>query len=139
MSREWIVLDTNIWIFGLRNHPEFPACAKLLLNLPKLKVKIPKQILQELQDNLSVDEFNEFFELNQYLTNLTLTWQGVDHHLITKYLNKGCKYGDAEISAYLEDSNSKTLVSENRDFLFEIEGLPFRVLISTEAINEFLS
>lgn len=46
--------------------------------------------------------------------------------------------GDAEISAYLEDSNSKTLVSENRDFLFEIEGLPFRVLISTEAINEFL-
>jgi len=33
--------------------------------------------------------------------------------------------GDAEISAYLEDTNLKTLVSENRDFLFEIEGCHF--------------
>jgi len=30
---EWIVLDTNIWIFGLRRGPDFPACAELLDNL----------------------------------------------------------------------------------------------------------
>jgi hypothetical protein len=27
---EWIVLDTNVWIFGLRRIPDFPACAELL-------------------------------------------------------------------------------------------------------------
>ena len=30
---EWIVLDTNIWIFGLRRVPDIPACAQLLERL----------------------------------------------------------------------------------------------------------
>ena len=35
---EWIVLDTNIWIFGLRPISDFPACADLLENLNRLDV-----------------------------------------------------------------------------------------------------
>ena len=27
---EWIILDTNIWIFGLRRVPDIPACAEIL-------------------------------------------------------------------------------------------------------------
>ena len=33
IDSEWIVLDTNIWIFGLRDEPE---CYQLLQNLNRL-------------------------------------------------------------------------------------------------------
>ena len=45
---EWIILDTNVWIFGLRRIPDFAACAELLQNLNRLRVVLPRQILQEL-------------------------------------------------------------------------------------------
>ena len=45
----WVVLDTNIWIFGLRHQPEQLACAQVLQHLPQLHVKIPRQVLLELQ------------------------------------------------------------------------------------------
>ena len=49
---DWIILDTNVWIFGLRRVPYLPACAELLQNLNRLQVVLPQQILQELQANL---------------------------------------------------------------------------------------
>jgi len=45
---DWVVLDTNIWIFGLRHQPEQPACAQVLQHLPQLHVKIPRQVRLEL-------------------------------------------------------------------------------------------
>lgn len=50
---EWIGFDTNIWIFGLRQVPEIPACAELLEHLVRLRVVLPRQVLQELHANLS--------------------------------------------------------------------------------------
>ena len=50
---ESILLDTNIWIFGLRRAPDFSACAELLNHLNQLRVILPRQILQELQANLT--------------------------------------------------------------------------------------
>jgi hypothetical protein len=51
----------------------------------------------------------------------------------------GCKLGDAAVSAYLEEEGVKTLISENRHFLAEITGLPFRVLSAAalEELNRF--
>jgi hypothetical protein len=46
---EWIVLDTNIWIFGQRRVLGFTECADLLDFLSRLRVVLPRQILQELQ------------------------------------------------------------------------------------------
>ena len=46
-----VVLDTNIWIFGLRRHPDLPACAQLLERLGQLQVILPRQLLQELRAN----------------------------------------------------------------------------------------
>ena len=60
---EWILLDTNIWIFGLRRVPDFPACTELLENLNRLRVVLPRQILQELQANLVEDELRALFRL----------------------------------------------------------------------------
>ncbi len=49
---EWVVLDTNVWIFGLRDEPDRPACLQMLQRLPRLYVQVPRQILLELRANL---------------------------------------------------------------------------------------
>jgi len=42
---EWIVLDTNIWLFGQRRIPGFTECAELLDFLNRLRVVLPRQVL----------------------------------------------------------------------------------------------
>ncbi|MBU1626083.1 PIN domain-containing protein [bacterium] len=133
---EWIVLDTNIWIFGLREHPEHPACTKLLKNLYRLHVKIPRQILLELQANLSKDELKEIFKLLNYLGgSVEFRWDKVNKELISKYQSMGLRQGDAVIAAHLESMNIKILVSENRDFLQKIEEPPFKVMKADEIVK----
>lgn len=44
--------------------------------------------------------------------------------------------GDAAVAAHLEEPNIKLLVSENRDFLEEIQELPFRRLSAAQALAE---
>jgi predicted nucleic acid-binding protein len=136
---EWIVLDTNIWIFGLREHPKYPACSTLLHNFSKLFIKMPRHILRELQANLTKDELSDLFKLlNRYPENYEINWEKVKTKHLNKYLKFGCKLGDAAVAAHLEELNIKTFVSENRDFLSDIERFPFRVLNSEEAVKELL-
>ena len=112
---EWIVLDTNVWIFGLRRFPDLPACVELLEHLDRLRVVVPRQILQEIQANL---------------------WEKTKPDLIARYQNLGCKLGDAAVAAHLEELGIKLLVSENRDFLEELSDLPFRRLSAAQAMTE---
>jgi hypothetical protein len=63
IANEWIVFDTNIWIFGLRNQADQPACYQLLQSLSLLYVKTPYQIFLELQANLVPEELKRFFRL----------------------------------------------------------------------------
>lgn len=134
---ERIVLDTNIWIFGLRRTPEFPACADLLQNLSRLQIVLPRQILQELQANLVEDELRALFRLlNRLPISPKIDWQKATPETIAKYQRMGCKLGDAVVSAHLEELKIKTLVTENRDFLEELSNLPFRRLNASEAIAE---
>ncbi len=73
---EWVVLDTNIWIFGLRRVTDCPACAELLENLNQLQVALPRQILQELQANLTEDELRVLFQLlNRLERPPKIDWQ----------------------------------------------------------------
>ncbi len=137
IDNEWIVLDTNIWIFGLRNQADQPDCYQLLQRLNKLYVKTPYQIFLELQANLSPDELNRFFRIiHLYPNRIELLWVKAEFDLINKYRDLGCKLGDASIAAHLEMMSIKTLVSENRDFFEEIKGFPFRVLRVNEALRE---
>ena len=134
IDNEWIVLDTNIWILGLRNQA---ACYRLLQCLNKLYVKTPYQIFLELQANLNPDELKRFFRLiHLYPNRIELSWEKAELDLINKYRSVGCKLGDAAIAAHLEMMSIKTLISENRDFFEEIKGLPFRVLRVEEALRE---
>jgi len=134
---EWIVLDTNIWIFGLRRVPEFPACSELLENLTQLRIVLPRQILQELQGNLSEDEMRSLFRVLNRLPHVTkIDWKKAIREIVSKYQRAGCKLGDAVVAAHLEECGVKILVTENRDFIEEIPGLPFRRLRAEHAMIE---
>ena len=135
---EGVVFDTNIWIFGLRQQPEQPACAQVLTYVPQLHVKIPRQVLLELQANLRHEEMREFFRLlHRHPGHTDIRWEHVELSRIRTYQQCGCKLGDAAIAAHIEVLGVGTLVSENRDFLYEIVGLPFRVLRAVEFLQEF--
>jgi hypothetical protein len=137
IGRDWVVLDTNVWIFGLRHQPGQPACAQVLQRLPQLHIRVPRQVLLELQANLSNEEMWEFFRLlNRHPERTDIRWERVELSFIHKYQRLGCKLGDATVAAHMETLAVETLVSENRDFLYEIKGLPFRVLRAEEILRE---
>jgi len=134
---EWISFDTNIYIFGIREDPNFPACVELVERIGELYVFIPRQIIRELQNNLQPDEVYELFRLfNQYPDRIRINWKTTALTSIEKFQQLGCKLGDAVIAAHLEEQNVQMLISENRHFLIEIPGLPFRVLSAAEALEE---
>jgi hypothetical protein len=137
INNEWIVFDTNIWIFGLRNQADRPACYRLLQHLGRLQTKIPFQVFLELKANLEPEEMKRLFHLMGLCPDrIELDWEKADSNLIDKYQKLGCKLGDAAIAAHLDQMAIGTLVSENRDFLEEIKGLPFRVLRAEQALRE---
>jgi DNA-binding transcriptional ArsR family regulator len=134
---EWIVLDTNIWIFGQRRVLGFSECAELLDFLSRLRVVLPRQILQELQANFSESEMSSLFRLlNRLPSPPKIDWQKPAQETVAKYRNLGCKLGDAAVSAHLEELGINVLVTENRDFLEELSGLPFSRLKAREVLAE---
>lgn len=137
IGNDWVVLDTNIWIFGLRNQPDRPACTRLLRCLNRMYVRVPRQVLLELRANLNIEEMNDLFrQWSYYPTRVDIRWDKVSSALVEKYQKMGCKLGDAAVSAHVEAMGIKILVSENRDFLEEIRGLSFRVLRAEDALRE---
>jgi len=107
---DWVVLDTNIWIFGLRHQPEQPACAQVLQHLPQLHVKIPRQVLRELQANPRQDEMRECFRLlHRHAGHTDMRWEQVELARIRTYQRLGCKLGDAAVAAHLEALGVGTL------------------------------
>ncbi len=134
---EWIVLDTNIWIFGQRRVRGFTECAELLDFLTRLRVVLPLQILQELQGNFSDSEMRSLFRLlNRLPIPPKIEWQKPAPETVAKYRNMGCKLGDAAVSAHMEELGVNILVTENRDFLEELSGLPFCRLKAREVLAE---
>ncbi len=98
---------------------------------------LPRQILQELQANLSEEEIRSLFRLlSRVPERLKINWDKTKTGIIAKYRRLGCKLGDAVIAAHLEELGIEVLVTENRDFLEEIENLPFRTLNAAEALAE---
>ena len=137
IRRDWGVLDTNIWIFGLRIQPDRLSCTQVLRRLHQLYVKVPLQILQELKRNLDTDEMDSLFRLgNPNPGRIDFRWDKVDPALISKYQQLGCRLGDATVAAHVEAMGVEILVSENRDFLEQIKGLSFQVLRAEEVLRQ---
>ncbi len=133
MEFKRILLDTNVWIFGLRNAPEYSLCRRILANLPKFHVYVPRQILRELLENLDQREMTRLFRLiNLHSGRIAASWTLADTKLIKKYQRLGCKKGDAVVAAHTEALNVGVLITENRGFLRQCKRLPFVIMNSEE-------
>lgn len=134
---DWVAFDTNIYIFGIRENPNFPAGVELLDRMSKLHLYIPRQIIRELQNNLQPDEVHELFRLfTRYSDRIRINWKTATLSVVDKFQQLGCKLGDAAVAAHLEEEGVQTFISENRHFLTEMPDLPFRILRASAAIEE---
>ncbi len=133
---EPVALDTNVFVFALRKDANYPACETLLFDkLNELQVYVPLQVFVELQHNLTDNEMRGV--LRALVRAKTVTWDyaPVPLDLVAQWEQRGAKKGDAVIAAYLEATNIRYFVSENRHFLAELPALPFEVLSSEEAVR----
>ncbi len=87
----WL-LDTNVWVFGLRRDKAFPACAQLLDRVGSFSVVIPLQVLKELNLALTEDEMRDFYRLiNQNSEFIELSWQPATIERVKFYEELGCR------------------------------------------------
>lgn len=68
-SDNGIAFDTNIYSFGMREEPKFPACTELLKKIDAFHLHKPRQIVRERQKNLQPNEVHELFGLSQRYTD----------------------------------------------------------------------
>ena len=133
---EAVALDTNVFIFALRQEPTYPACETLFFDkLNELQVYMPLQIFVELQRNLTGSEMRRVLRALTMAQAVTWDYAPARVDLIRQWEQRGAKKGDAVITAHLEAATIRYLVSENRDFLMELPALPFTVLSSEEALR----
>ena len=125
-----------MFIFALRKEPGYPACETLLFDkLSKLRVYMPLQIFIELQRNLTSNEMRRIMRALAMAHGVTWDYTPAPADRIRQWEQRGATKGDAVITAHLEASIARYLVSENRDFLVALPSLPFTVLSSAEAVQ----
>lgn len=133
----WL-LDTNIWVFGLRRDEVLQDCGALLNQIGSFRAVIPLQVLKELNLNLSEDEIKDFYSLvNQYPEGVELSWQSAPVDRVRFYELQGCRKGDAVIAAHAEALAVDFIITENRQFLQTIKN-QFGVLKPAGAIARLL-
>jgi hypothetical protein len=131
---ERVGLDTNVFLLGLRKVD--PHSERLLTYLDRLRLVIPERILRELSVNLTAAEMKEFYDLFGADTDVLFDWTPPSPNVVRRYLALGCKRGDAFVAAGIEILGATAFISNNRHFLREITGLPFRVLAPAAALVE---
>jgi len=131
---ERIALDTNVFLLGLRK--AHPPSERLLTHLDHLHLVIPERILRELSANLDSAELNDFHDLFDAASDVLFDWMPPPADRVEPYRALGCKRGDAFVAASLEVLGAATFVTNNRHFLREISGFPFRIISPEEALAE---
>jgi len=130
----WL-LDTNVWVFGLRHDESIPDCANLLERIGSFSVVIPLQVLKELNVNLTKDEISNFYNLiSQQPEWMELSWAAAPAERVSFYQERGCRKGDAVIAAHAEALGVRSIVSENRQFLQTVKDLPLEIVSATDAL-----
>ena len=124
-----LVLDANEYIFSLGSQRE-RACEQLLDWMaqarPKIEIRIPRLIANEVRRNLTPEAFREFLRVIDLVTSIDED-SVVPFELGSRYEWQGLKPADAFIAAYTEWVGADVLISENRHFLTRHADLPFRV------------
>ncbi|MGB3496291.1 MAG: type II toxin-antitoxin system VapC family toxin [Elainellaceae cyanobacterium] len=135
IQAERVAIDTNEFIFALRDKPPHPFSKILVFSkLPELNLYMPFQVLAELQRNLIAQDMRRIFLLLRQAKSIQWDYTLPDAKVVAKWKSRGAKKGDAVITASLEIAGVQYLISENRHFLSEISDLPFQVLSSEAAI-----
>lgn len=133
---EFVALDTNQFVFALRRDPRFLNCTTLLFqHVDRLCVYVPLQVLKELHRNLTQDEIHLVFSALDVARECRIDYAPGEPARVKHWEQMGAKKGDAVIVAQLEASGVRFLISENRHFLLEVEGLPFEVLTSEQLLG----
>ena len=129
----WL-LDTNVWVFGLRRDETYPACAQLLERIGSFSVVIPRQVLKELNLTLTENEMRGLYRLmNENADLVEVSWPPAPLELVAFYQERGCRKGDAVIAAHAQALGVKTIVSENRQFLQTLREMPMELITAHEA------
>jgi len=133
-TERWLI-DTNVWIFGLRRDENYPDSVSVLEAIGSFVAVIPPQVLKELRVNLTDDEMKTFYRLlKNFPEGVELNWKKASAEKIQFYLNQGCRKGDAVIASYAETLTVQFIVTNNRQFLQTITNLPFRILTPTDVL-----
>ena len=119
-----VVLDSNQFIFALRDEEEF--CAKIIkLSGIRFETVISETIINEVFSRLKELENKDFASfIIHAIKNLKIKIYDdtlIPSTMIKKYLERGAKKGDASIAAFTEWIQADYLVTENRHFLRELE------------------
>lgn len=80
---ESVVLDTNVFLLGLRKAHE-PSEA-LLASLDRLRLAFPARILRELAANLTLREIHEFYDLFDATSDVRFDWQSPPAEVVQRY------------------------------------------------------
>jgi predicted nucleic acid-binding protein len=133
-TERWLI-DTNVWIFGLRRDEKSPDSARLLQKLGSFTALIPLQIIKELHLNLTDREMAEFYGLlNRFPNRSELNWEVPSNERIYFYRKAGCRKGDAIVAASAERLKADLIISNNRQFLQTVSGLSTDIMTPSQAL-----
>lgn len=112
-SDDWIAIDTNIYIFGMREEPKFPACAELLKKAVRfIFTYLAKLFVSSKEISSRMKLFGLF---NRYPDRVKINWHLTAFALIEKLQGLGCKLGDATVTAHLEEDGVQTRMRVSPD------------------------
>ena len=135
----WL-LDTNVWVFGLRRDEDFPDCFAICEQIGAFHVVVPLQVLKELNLNLTDEEMQDFYWLiNQHPEWTELSWQAALLARVKFYEDRGCRKGDAVIAAHAETLRADLIVTNNRQFLQTVTDRQVRMLTPRDALARLSS
>lgn len=133
-TERWLI-DTNVWIFGLRRDENSPDSVRLLQKLGSFTALIPLQVIKELHLNLTDPEMAESYGLlNGFPNHAELNWEETSFDRVAFYRESGCRKGDAIIAASAERLKADLIVSNNRQFLQTVSDLPAGIVTPSEAL-----
>jgi predicted nucleic acid-binding protein len=132
-----LILDSNEYIFALAssgNKTSQKLLEKVAESPKNISLRVPRLIIEEVRDNLTLEAFKEFLLLINGLTKIDDDME-VPFALGAKYENMGMKPADAFIAAYAEWTGADALVTENRHFLSRQTNLPFKVINAANCLK----
>jgi hypothetical protein len=131
-----VALDTNQYVLGIRRSSA--TCAEILFDrVPSLRIFVPLRIVMEINRNLLEYEQQAVYDVLGSAAEVLWDYAEPPDEIVSQYKALGAKKGDAVIAAHLDAAGVRWLISENRHFLSEIDDLPFTVLTSKQALDEF--